>query len=92
VQEGLTNALRHSGADQVDVSVSRAEGALHVVVRDNGAGLDAERAPSGGGLGLRGMSERVGALGGALTLGNDAKGGARLAASLPMRNLGLERC
>lgn len=93
VQEGLANALRHSGADRVDVSVSRVRGALHVVVRDNGAGLDATRAPSsGGGLGLRGMSERVGALGGALTLGNDAKGGARLAASLPTRNPGLERC
>jgi two-component system sensor histidine kinase UhpB len=31
------------------------------------------------------MSERVGALGGALTLANDAMGGARLTASLPMR-------
>ncbi|MGD9544942.1 MAG: ATP-binding protein [Methylocystis sp.] len=86
VQEGLANALRHSGANHVDVSVKRARSALHIVVRDNGAGLDAARAPSsGGGLGLRGMSERVGALGGALTLANDAMGGARLTASLPLR-------
>jgi two-component system sensor histidine kinase UhpB len=85
VQEGLANALRHSGADRVAVAVRRSKGALEIVVRDNGAGLDAARRPSSsGGLGLRGMSERVGALGGALTLGNDAHGGARLTASLPL--------
>lgn len=85
VQEGLANALRHSGADRVAVAVRRSKGALEIVVRDNGAGLDATRRPSSsGGLGLRGMSERVGALGGALTLGNDAQGGARLTASLPL--------
>ena len=37
------------------------------------------------------MSERVGALGGALTLANDAMGGARLTASLPMREGGAAR-
>ncbi len=87
VQEGLANALRHSGADQVTVIVTRAKGALHIVVRDNGAGLDAKRhSPSSGGLGLRGMSERVGALGGALMLNNEPEGGARLTASLPLRD------
>ncbi len=87
VQEGLANALRHSGADQVTVIVTRAKGALHIVVQDNGAGLDATRgSSSSGGLGLRGMSERVGALGGALALANDVQGGARLTASLPLRS------
>ncbi len=87
VQEGLANALRHSGADQVSVIVTRAKDALHIVVRDNGVGLDTARNPSsGGGLGLRGMSERVGALGGALTLNNEPEGGARLSASLPLRD------
>jgi two-component system sensor histidine kinase UhpB len=89
VQEGLANALRHSGADLVEVTVTRANGALHIVVGDNGAGLDTTRPlSSSGGLGLRGMSERVSALGGALTLGNEAQGGARLTASLPLRNGG----
>ncbi|MFO1123962.1 MAG: histidine kinase [Methylocystis sp.] len=88
VQEGLANALRHSGADRVEAIVARARDVLHVVVRDNGSGLDATRSLASGGLGLRGMSERVGALGGALTLTNDAAGGARLTASLPLRNSG----
>jgi len=91
VQEALANALRHSGANRVEVAVKRSTDALHIIVRDNGAGLQAARSPSSSGLGLRGMSERVGALGGALTLANDAKGGARLTASLPMREGGAAR-
>ena len=46
VQEALANALRHSGANRVEVVVKRSRGALHIVVRDNGAGLDATRRPS----------------------------------------------
>ena len=91
VQEALANALRHSGANRVEVAVKRSKGALHIVVRENGAGLHATRSASSSGLGLRGMSERVGALGGALTLANDARGGARLTASLPMREGGAAR-
>ncbi|MGJ0426660.1 ATP-binding protein [Methylocystis sp.] len=91
VQEALANALKHSGANLVEVAVKRSKGALHIVVRDNGAGLQATRSASSSGLGLRGMSERVSALGGALTLANDAKGGARLTASLPMREGGAAR-
>jgi two-component system sensor histidine kinase UhpB len=91
VQEALANALKHSGANRVEVVVKRSTGALHIIVRDNGAGLQATRSPSSSGLGLRGMSERVGALGGTLTLANDAKGGARLTASLPMREGGAAR-
>lgn len=92
VQKALANALKHSGANRVDVAVKRSKGALHIIVRDNGAGLQAAaRSPSSSGLGLRGMSERVGALGGALTLANDAMGGARLTASLPMRAGGTAR-
>ena len=55
---------------------------LRIDVRDNGSGLDAATGPSAG-LGLRGMSERVGALGGSLTLVNDPDGGVYLTASLP---------
>jgi two-component system sensor histidine kinase UhpB len=91
VQEALANALKHSGANRVEVVVKRSTGALHIVVRDNGAGLQAARSPSSSGLGLRGMGERVGALGGTLALANDAGGGARLTASLPMREGGAAR-
>lgn len=58
VQEALTNVLRHSGARHATVSVA-AGGAvdLAVEVRDDGTGVGAH--PSGTGMGLRGMRERV---------------------------------
>lgn len=78
-QEGLTNAFRHSGASRIALSVTRDGDLLTVEVRDDGAGL----APSSrGGLGLRGMNERVEALGGVLKIENDPRGGARLIAQL----------
>ena len=81
VQEGLTNVFRHAEASRVEVRVARVDDggrpALRIEVRDDGRGL----APGARqGLVLRGMSERVGALGGRLTLENAAEGGAALTA------------
>ncbi|BDV35094.1 ATP-binding protein [Methylocystis iwaonis] len=82
VQEGLTNAFRHSGASRIAVAIARAGQRLRVEVRDDGTGLPAAFTPAG--LGLRGMSERVTALGGTLRLDNGSNGGARLVAELPL--------
>jgi len=82
VQEGLTNAYRHSGATRINVCATRETGRLRIEVSDNGSGLPT--APDSAGLGLRGMSERVGALGGDLSITSDAQGGARLLATLPL--------
>ncbi|WP_330084527.1 ATP-binding protein [Methylocystis iwaonis] len=82
VQEGLTNAFRHSGASRIAVAIARAGQRLRVEVRDDGTGLPAAFTPAG--LGLRGMSERVSALGGTLRIDNGSNGGARLVAELPL--------
>ena len=72
VQESLTNAIRHANAKTIEVRVTvsggddlssqggRSEG-LQLTVRDDGFGIAAGQVP---GFGLRGMSERVQALGG----------------------------
>jgi signal transduction histidine kinase len=76
LQEGLTNAMRHSGADLVEVEVlTRADG-IAVTVTDNGGGAPEEEVR--GGFGLRGLSERVEAVGGTVSGGNvAAQDGAR---------------
>jgi two-component system sensor histidine kinase UhpB len=76
VQESLTNAIRHAGASAVLVAVREAgrddAGArLELTVRDNGHGFPAGSTP---GFGLRGMQERVQALGGAFTTETGAGG------------------
>jgi two-component system, NarL family, sensor histidine kinase UhpB len=80
VQEGLTNAFRHSGARHIGVRATREGDRLRIDVRDDGAGLP--DGPRANGIGLRGMRERVAALGGTLKVENDAAGGARLVVEL----------
>lgn len=78
-QEALTNALRHSGAGQVLIRLQAEAGGLLLCVEDDGR---ARQLPQPGN-GLRGMRERLEALGGRLELGLCEGGGLRLRAWLP---------
>jgi signal transduction histidine kinase len=86
VQEGLTNVMRHAGPGaHARARVRRVHDRLEVDVTDDGAGAaaPASRQP---GHGLRGMSERVGAVGGELRAGPAPGGGFTLHARLPLRS------
>jgi two-component system, NarL family, sensor histidine kinase UhpB len=82
VQEGLTNALRHAGASLIAITViPYTPVTLTVRVADNGSGISEANKP---GFGLSGMSERVWALGGTMTVSNGPIGGLMLQAELPL--------
>jgi signal transduction histidine kinase len=82
VQEGLTNALKHAGARQADVTLRYAPSELAIEVRDDGAGGGA--ATNGGGFGLVGVRERVKLYGGEMSAGPADGGGFVLATRLPL--------
>jgi len=84
-QEGLTNALRHSGGSRVDVAVRYEPQHLEVAVTDNGGGFDPSAREPGQGNGLVGVQERVALYGGAVSLDRPASGGSRLVARLPVQ-------
>ncbi|MFF3912434.1 sensor histidine kinase [Streptomyces sp. NPDC001852] len=85
IQEALTNAQKHAGADaKAEVSVVRVGTDIEVTVLDDGAGA-AGVPGAGGGHGLLGMRERVTALGGTLTTGPRYGGGFRVHAILPLK-------
>ncbi|MFI8532590.1 sensor histidine kinase [Streptomyces aquilus] len=88
VQEALTNAVRHAGAEPVvRVEVYEEQGALRLAVTDDGAGeAGAGGSSSGdGGFGLVGMRERARSVGGTLDAGPRAGGGFEVTAVLPLR-------
>jgi two-component system, NarL family, sensor histidine kinase UhpB len=87
IQEGLSNAVRHSQASRIAISIAADKTGSDIVasVIDNGRGLTTT---SGGdlGFGLLGMRERVKALGGSLTLtagSGDGLAGLAVVARLP---------
>lgn len=86
VQEGLTNAHKHAGGAQVSVLLAFVPNGVRVaVLNDCPGGAAREVALPSGGNGLVGMRERVLALGGSFTAGQEPDGGFRVEAVLPSR-------
>jgi signal transduction histidine kinase len=84
-QECLTNALRHGTAREIVLQIERrtgAENALLVRVEDDGGG-DAAKVAQSAGFGLTGVSERLAALGGSLSIA-PARRGLSVAATIPL--------
>jgi signal transduction histidine kinase len=78
-QEGLTNALRHSGAENIILRLTRSNAGIALSVEDDG---DAQSPPRWGN-GLKGMQERLSQLGGTLEVATEAGSGLKLRAWLP---------
>ena len=79
MQESLTNVLKHAGASRARVQIARGTDRVSVEVTDDGRG-GAEG--DGSGNGLRGMRERVTALGGTFSAGPERDGGFAVRAEL----------
>jgi two-component system, NarL family, sensor histidine kinase UhpB len=86
VQEGLINALRHAHASHIDVELRTERRNLTVTVTDDGVGLSDDWSRPGH-YGLQGLGERVGHLGGKLTLRKQEARGTLLAAEIPLAGL-----
>ncbi|MEU5054884.1 MULTISPECIES: sensor histidine kinase [unclassified Streptomyces] len=82
VQESLTNVARHAGPAAVTVQLTYEETELAICVEDGGA-ADPARPPVSGN-GLKGMAERVAALGGSLDAAPRPEGGFAVRARLPV--------
>ena len=90
-QEALSNALRHSGARNLWVKLELKEGKLHLEVRDDGHGFDAEAARkhalSGASLGVIGMQERARLAGGRVVIESTLGKGTQIRVSLSATEL-----
>lgn len=83
VQEALHNAMQHSGAHIVRVSVQLKDANMCLSIQDDGKGFS----PKGGrGMGLLGMEERVGRMGGSFAIESEPGLGAILRVVLPVQS------
>jgi len=78
--EALTNVVKHAGAGTVSVVVEQRDGLLRVEVADDGIGGADSR-----GSGLRGLADRIEALGGSLVVDSPAGLGTIVRAQIPTR-------
>lgn len=78
--EALANVAKHAGASSVAIVATQADGGLHLVIRDDGVG----GAELSLGSGLRGLVDRVEAVGGRLSVHSPAGEGTSLLADLPL--------
>jgi signal transduction histidine kinase len=79
IAEALANVFKHSGATQARVAARAEIDSLLIEIEDDGTGaIDPE------GSGLRGLEDRVGALGGSLDAGSHPSGGSTVRARIPV--------
>jgi signal transduction histidine kinase len=82
-QEALANVRKHSGASTVLLSLDATADTASLIVTDDGRGPGSGRSADSG-FGLAGMQQRLGLVGGTMTLEPAPGGGARLTATLPV--------
>jgi signal transduction histidine kinase/PAS domain-containing protein len=92
VQEALTNVVRHSGAQRVEVALVATATEVRVEVRDDGKGFQVsaarDAAAAGRSQGLSNMQERAGLAGGALEIESAPGHGTTIRASFPIYSEG----
>lgn len=82
IQEGLQNILKHSNARQIDVNFQFDEQALHITIKDNGAGFDVE-AMGQKGLGLKNIKTRASLIGGSASIQSVIDQGTTIRLNIP---------
>lgn len=81
-QEAVNNAIKHSGAKVITVTLARTGGALELTIADNGRGLGRTRQP---GLGLQVMRHRASVAGAELSMESAPRKGTVIRCRLPLR-------
>ena len=84
LQESLTNVSRHAQASRVEIALDRRDGAVTLVIRDNGRGFspDAPRKPNS--FGLMGLRERAYLLGGEVDIASEPGRGTTVEVRIPI--------
>ena len=81
ISEAITNAVKHSRAECIDVRLRNGTDGLEFVVSDGGLGFDTEK--HGEGSGLVGMRDRLEALGGSLAVSSSPDSGTTIRGFVP---------
>jgi signal transduction histidine kinase len=85
LQETLTNVARHSKATEVSGRVRTSDAAFELEIRDNGQGFSSSLLHEASSLGLIGMRERAGSVGGSIEFVSEPGDGTTVRLRVPLR-------
>jgi signal transduction histidine kinase len=83
-QEGLNNAVKHAQARSVKIDLKYSEGNVCLELCDDGKGFDPAAAGGYGGMGLRGIKERVRKMDGTLSIDSSPETGTKLRVTIQL--------
>ena len=83
-QEAINNAVKHAGANRIDVALNFDTRNVRLSVSDDGRGFDADRQVADGHFGLIGMRERAEQIGGVLTIRSANERGTQISVDVPL--------
>lgn len=84
-QESLNNIVKHARAHQITLHLKFDDRSISMEIHDDGIGFDPKAARQSGGMGLRGIQERVHRVGGKLRIKSSPQGGTILRVTVPMK-------
>jgi two-component system nitrate/nitrite sensor histidine kinase NarX len=84
IQESLSNARRHGGAQHVDVAMRRQNHSARITITDDGRGFDITRLPERGHYGLSIMRERLAQIGATISIDSQIDKGTRVIVDAPL--------
>ena len=82
-QEAVANAIKHSNADRIEISLQRDNDTISLSIRDNGCGITETAAEKSRGLGLLTMNQRARMIGGMLVVQPEPSGGTLVRCTVP---------
>ncbi len=85
IKELVTNAGKHSCADNIQVTLLQKNGQIFLEVSDNGHGFEAYSCNHSEHRGLNSIQEQVRLLGGRFTICSTPETGTRITVSMPMK-------
>ena len=85
LREGVLNAIRHSRATEMHLSLSQSRTHCEARLRDNGVGFNVAATESSNHYGLKGMKERIGKIGGEISLQSALGKGTEIHITVPLK-------
>jgi len=84
IQEAMNNVLKHSEASEATVTVAAENSTLVITIEDNGKGFDPKADKKSGGMGVKGIDERVNILNGSYAISSSPGGGTTVEVRIPV--------